>query len=261
MSSLSLPPEEELALLRAEVASLRQELEQVRKVERAGGRDERGGNGNKASTRSCNIVNNGGGGGNAIDDESLPPPPQRAGDRAFWEADHPLSTPQIERYCRQMLLPWFGPEGEGVFGFSLFFSPQEPSTHNLSTFSTSSLLLSFTKKHSPQPKPASPPRQPSSSASAASAARPRSTWPRRGSASWVCATATASTSATSTARSYMKMPPPLVLRPPPLVLRPPPLVLRPPLPLDSPRRQRSSPPRLPCAGSTPRPSSSSSARG
>lgn len=104
--SLSLPPEEELALLRAEVASLRQQLEQVRKVN-GGGEEERE-NGGNASTRSC-IANVG---DDAIDDDEPFPPPARASDYAFWEADHPLSTPQVERYCRQMLLPWFGPEGE-----------------------------------------------------------------------------------------------------------------------------------------------------
>lgn len=102
MSLSSLPPEEELALLRAEVASLRQQLERARKE--VGGRGEGGGNGgNDASTRSCI-------GDAAIDDGSFPPP---ARNYALWEADHPLSTLQVERYCRQMLLPWFGPEGEG----------------------------------------------------------------------------------------------------------------------------------------------------
>ena len=142
-SPSALPPEEELSLLRAEIAYLRQELERARKAGgEAGGTNRAGGNGGKVSTRSGGKGDN----GDAIGDDdktTFPPPPPRA-ESCVWEADHPLSTLQVERYCRQMLLPWFGPEGTGDNRFSLFcvfyflfFLNLDTSTSSASSFSLS----------------------------------------------------------------------------------------------------------------------------
>ena len=100
LSAPSLPPEVEIALLRAEVASLRQELELAR--EKEGAKAE-----NEGTSNGVNVTSDGGDDAAINSSSSLPPP-----HRNFWTADHPLGTSQVERYCRQMLLPWFGPEGE-----------------------------------------------------------------------------------------------------------------------------------------------------
>jgi hypothetical protein len=111
MSSSALPPEDELALLREEVASLKLELERARNGEREA-KSSNGGVGDASTSRSSGKGDGHGDATGGDDNKTAFPPPSRRPDSSFWEAEHPLSTAQVERYCRQMLLPWFGPEGK-----------------------------------------------------------------------------------------------------------------------------------------------------